>query len=193
MKAIRWLAMLFLPLTLHAEISKVSVKWLNPIICQDGCVKEMSKQFGTMNGAAEVIINQGNGQVDVRWKPRVAFSFAPINTAMRLVGPSINAVSVSVRGTVSHSGSTFVLDSLGDNTKFILLGPVDPSMTKYTVVHNTDNRPLSEEIKLKLLEAEKNFQVVQIDGPLLDPWRYQVLYLIVEKLEAISLGSQHQP
>jgi hypothetical protein len=191
MKPLTWLTLMLLPFSLNAEISKVTVKWLNPIICQEGCVNEMTKQFGTMNGAAEVIINQGGGQVDIRWKPRTIFSFAPLNTAMRLVGPSINAVNVSVRGTVSHSGNTFTLDSLGDNTKFILLGPVNPNMKQYTVVHNTDNRPLPDDVKTKLLEAEKNFEIVQIDGPLLDPWRYQVLYLVVEKLEAISLGSQH--
>lgn len=181
-----------LSLTLNAEISKVSVKWLNPSICQDGCVNDMAKQFGVMNGAAEVIINQGAGQVDIRWKPRTVFSYYQLNTAMRMVGPSINTITVSVRGTVSHSGNNFSLESLGDNTRFNLLGPVDPKMNQYTVTHNTDNRPISEDVRKKLLDAEKYFEVVEIEGPLLDPWRYQTLYLVTEKVNTISLGSNHQ-
>lgn len=191
MKATYWLTLLLAFSALDAEISKVTVKWLNPTICQQGCVNDMAKQFEVMNGAAEAIINQGAGQVDIRWKPKSAFSFSPINTAMRMVGPSINTVNVVVRGTVAHSGSnTFTLESLGDNTRFFLLGPTNPNMTQYTVVHNTDNRPLSDETKAKLLKAEKDFEVVEIEGLLLDPWRYQSLFLVVEKLQAFSLTQQ---
>lgn len=190
MKTIIACICLLLSCSLQGEISKVTVKWKNPGICLDSCITDMAKHFGSMNGAAEVILNQGGGQVDIRWKPRIPFSYSPINTAMRMVGPSIHEMRVSVRGTVTHSSNTFILESLGDNTKFVLLGPVNPSMSQYTVVHNTDNRPLSEETRMRFLKAEKNFEVVEIEGPLLDPWRYQVLYLIVEKANAISLGSQ---
>lgn len=176
----------------HAEVSKVTVKWLNPGVCSESCITDMAKQFGAMSGAAEVILNQGGGQVDIRWKPRVPFSYYPINTAMRMVGPSIHDIRVSVRGTIAHNSNTITLESLGDNTKFVLLGPVNPSMNQYTVVHNTDNRPLSEEARKKFLDAEKYFEVVEVEGPLLDPWRYQVLYLVVEKANAINLGSQPQ-
>lgn len=175
------------PFQISAEIERVTVKWLNPTICSDSCINDMAKQFGAIAGAAEVVLDQGAGQADVRWKPRAPFNFNPINTAMRLVGPSIHDVRVKVRGTISHASSTITLESLGDNTRFILLGPVNPSMKQYTVVHNTDNRSLSDETKAKFLEAEKNFEVVEVEGPLLDPWRYQVLYLVVEKAEAISL------
>lgn len=190
----KWLFLAILtiaPLACQGEISKATVKWLNPGSCQESCITDMAKQFSAMNGAAEVILNQGAGQVDIRWKPRVPFSYYPINTAMRLVGPAINEIRASVRGTISHSSKTFILESLGDNTKFVLLGPVIPSMSQYTVTHNTDNRPLPAELQARLLKAEKDFEVVEIEGPLLDPWRYQVLYLIVEKATAISLvGSE---
>lgn len=179
--------------SLDAEISKVSVKWLNPTICAETCINDMAKQLGNMNGAAEIILDQGGGQADIRWKPKSPFSFAPINTAMRLVGPSINNVHISVRGVISHSGSTFTLESLGDNTRFLLIGPTTPSMHQYTVMHNTDNRPISNEMKARLLEAEKNFEIVEIDGPLLDPWRYPALYLIIEQARPISLGPQKEP
>lgn len=181
----------FILIALHgyAEVSQVTIKWLNPVICQQGCINDMAKQFGSMNGAAEVILNQGAGQVDIRWKPRVQFSYYPLNTAMRLVGPSIHDIHMKVRGTITHNSNTFTLESLGDNTRFLLLGPVEPNMNQYTVVHNTDNRPIPDDIKVKLLNAEKNFEVVEIEGPLMDPWRYQVLYLVIEKANFINLGS----
>src|ERR1700722_11588708 len=90
------IAVLSNPLTLNAEIEYVIVKWL-PTACLGSCVQNIGQQLQAIPAAAEIIINQQQGQATIRWKPRVPFAYDYINTAMRLVGPSVQDVRVKVR------------------------------------------------------------------------------------------------
>lgn len=165
---------------LEAEIEYIRVKWL-PTACQGGCVEAIAQQLSATPGAAEILIDQHQGQATLRWKPRVPFSYDYINTPMRMVGPTVQDVRIKVRGTIAASSSAIILQSLGDNTQFVLLSPTPGSLNQYVQQNNIDNHRLAPEVRQRLIEGERDFTVVTIEGPLFEPQRMQGLYLIVEQ------------
>jgi hypothetical protein len=175
-------------LNLSAEISKVTVKW-GTGVCADSCIRDMQKQFSAINGVAELIINEQEAQIDLRWKPKTPFSFRPINSALRLIGPRIKDIRVSVRGVIRHDSQNVILESLGDNTEFILLGNITPSATDYVIQYNIENHALPQTVRQKFLESESNYEVVVIEGPLFEAIRSPPFYLIVEEAHSINLKS----
>ena len=175
---------------MYGEIEKITIKW-TANLCADSCIRDMYKQFGAVNGIAEKIINQQQGMAEFRWKPKSSFNFQMLDQAMRLVGPRIQDSRVRVRGTISHDASNVYLNSLGDNTRFILLGTPPASTTEYVIQYSAQTRGLPPETRKKFLDSENNFEVVVVEGPLFEPIRFTELYLIVERAESINLGS-HQ-
>lgn len=169
---------LFTPI--QSEIEYVVVKWL-PTACQESCVRDLTQQLLTIPGVAEIAINGQQGQATLRWKPRMPFSYDYINTAMRLIGPAVQDVRMKVRGTIVHSPSAVILESIGDNTQFLLLSPTPANLTQYTPKSNIDTHVLAPDVRLNFLEGERDFTVVTVEGPLFEPQRMQGLYLIVQK------------
>lgn len=164
---------------LNAEIERITVLW-NPQICLEPCVREVTRQLQMVAGIAELVINQPQGQADIRWKPKVPFSYDYIKTAFGIVGAVIRDVRIQVRGTVTISRNAVTLDSLGDNTRFVLLGPAQQSFTKYVPQRNFDTHPLAPEMQMQLAQAAQDYCVVTVKGPLLRP--LMGLYLIVEQI-----------
>lgn len=174
--------------SLQAEIERVTIKWQYPVECQAGCIQTLYKAFASIPGVAEVVINQGQGQLDLRWKPKFTLNYSAINTAIRSVGPKIIDARIKVRGILSHAGSNVFLQSLGDQTTFILLSPVQANPGGYTEKYNVNAHFLTPELRYKLLNAEADFQVVTVEGPLFQPERISPLQLIVENLTLTRLG-----
>jgi hypothetical protein len=168
---------------INAEIEYVKVKWL-PTACIGSCALTVNKYFVGMPGAAEVIVNQQQGQGTIRWKPLVPFTYDYINTALRLtgLGTKTSDTRLRVRGVILHSPNAVILQSLGDNTQFVLLSPAAGSITQYVPKNNIDAHRLAPELRQRLLDGERDFCVVTIEGPLFEPQRMAGLYLIVEQV-----------
>jgi len=166
---------------LEAEITDVIVTW-RAASCRSGCDKLLMQQFGKVYGIYSTDINLNAGQANIKWKPNVAFSFQPLDTAMRLVGPHINNVRLKVRGNIRHDPKNVKLISEGDGTEFYLLSPVTPVANQYTPTTSIYNRELNPEVRDQLLDAEAKKLNVIIEGPLFQPYRSPPLQLVIERI-----------
>ena len=86
-----------------------------------------------------------------------------------------------VRGTIVHYYDKLFLVSLGDGSRFELLGPLIIEPNRYTIKANIANHPLPADRLDRLLEAERRNELITIEGPLFEPQWYR-LALIVEKV-----------
>lgn len=165
----------------QAEILDVRVTW-TAAECQARCNKLLLAQFGKIYGVSSVQVNQAAGQADLKWKPKVIFSFRPIDSALRMVGPFPNDVRVKVRGKIQHDPVNVKIISDGDGTSFYLLNPIIPSRNQFVIEDSAFNRSLTPDMRNKLIEAQKNNQMVTIEGPLFEPYRSPPLRIVVESL-----------
>lgn len=170
---------------LFGEIERVTVTW-NPQICIDACVREITKQLQRVSGIAEIVISQPQGQVDMRWKPKVPFSYDFVRNAVSGVGADIRDVRVQVRGTLIVTPAAVILESLGDNTRFVLLSPAQQSFYKNVPQGNFDAHALAPQMRQQLAEAAAQSTVVVVKGPLLHP--SYGLYLIIEQISFNKLA-----
>lgn len=182
------LAALLPTMMLHAEIQLITVKWI-PTACLAPCVQSIAQQFVRMSGAAEFRLDQAQGQADIRWKPRAPFSVEYLNTAMRVAGPSIHDIRVKVRGTIVSTPNAILLQSLGDNTQFLLLSPTRGNVNEYMPTQSFDVHQLAPEVREKFMQAERTNTVAVVQGPLFEPIRTMGLYLIVEQASFDTLGA----
>lgn len=165
----------------HAEIETVTVRWTEAL-CDKGCADLVATHLRKLQGADVVKVNQSSGTADIQWKKDRPFNFYDINMAMRTVGPRIKDVRMKVKGTVVQDGKSFILISSGDNTRFILLGPIQASTRQYSVQYNPVAHPLTPQMQSLLIDAQKQKTIVTIDGPLFEPFRAPPMYLILENL-----------
>lgn len=175
---------------LNAEIEKVSVKW-TPYQCDAGCVQNLDRQFRQIAGVADVTINMSAAQAEIRWRPNIPFSYTAIDTAMRMIGPSIDnrGLRLKVRGTIQHDARSVTLISTGDNSRFILLGPIVPSPTHYVEEESVWSHRPTPEARNEYLAAEDADQTVTVEGPLFQPEQAPPMYMIVEKKQFASSKS----
>jgi len=168
--------------SVQAEVVDVLITW-SPGLCQQTCGQGLQRYLSEIPGVAQVDINLTSGSAKMRWKPNQPFNFSYIDHATRVVGlPRILNSRIKVRGTIQRSGDTFNLISLGDNTSFLLLGTTQPTPGRYEIQTSLYNRPLSEAIKNRLLESQRQHQVVTIDGQLFEPVRQINPVIIVENI-----------
>lgn len=170
-----------IPALLRAEVETVSVTW-TAMECQTNCRKQLEKEFRKIPGVAEVNMNPLAGQVDLKWKKNVQFTFSPINVAMEMVGLTINDIRVKVHGVLQHTATGVTLVSSGDYTRFDLLNPVVPQQHGQAPQFNTAARKLQPEMLQKLLEAERAKKIATIEGSLLFPERSPPLELVVSTM-----------
>lgn len=181
---------------LQGEIFWVKIKWTS-VLCQESCVTGLQKQFEQLKGVSKININQGAGQAILTWKNNQPYSYGPINTAMRMIGLTIQDLRIRVRGKIFVDGQTFKLISVGDNTEFVLLSPINSmNLTQYSIEFSAANRQISGELKDKLLAAKKSNLAVTIEGVLFEPQRLPLTQLVIEQMtvdEANKSSSQKQP
>jgi hypothetical protein len=171
--------------SLKAEIESITIKW-TALECQQSCIAGLEKQFRNINGVADVIMNQPAGMATLRWKPDVVLTFPPINTAMSMIGLSINDLRVKVRGTISHDARTVTINSLGDNTRFLLMSPVTPKRYEMVEEFNPETHILTPSQRDQFLQAQDADQVAIVEGPLFEPERSPPLKLIVANVKFIK-------
>lgn len=177
------LSVLFSPIV--AEVEKITITW-TALLCNQRCIEQLERHFTRIKGVAGVNFNQQAGLVEIRWKPNIPFSFAPINTTMSLVGLSIRDIRVKVRGTIRASGKNYRIISLGDNTSFTLLNPVTPYRGTVTVEFNPANRELSPEMRQKLYDAQRQNKLAVIEGPLFMPERSPPLMMVLDQINFVE-------
>ncbi len=168
-----------------AEVVKVQIQW-QPESCTMACAQLLATQFQKVPGVAEIIMNQGGGFADLRWKPQYPFAFIPIQTAMQNVGVGIRNIRVKARGTLVFQQQTVALISLGDNTPFYLLGPLVAKSGQMTIDDSLQNHQLSPATLTQLVEASKQNRIVVIEGPLYQPWSYSWLWLIIDQMQFVQ-------
>lgn len=177
--------------SLLAEIERITVKW-DPISCRETCARGIVKQLTAIGGVAEIVIIADQGIANVRWKPRAPFSFDFISTAIGMIGPGILDARLQVRGTLLATNTAIILESLGDNTRFVLLSPAKQSFYKNVPQNSFETHMLAPELRLQFLDGIRDSCVVTIKGPLLQ-WQMGGLYLIVEEATFHRLGGQSIP
>lgn len=171
--------------SLQAEIESITIKW-TALECQQSCIAGLEKQFRNINGVADVVMNQPAGMATLRWKPDVALTFPPINTAMSMIGLSINILRVKVRGTISHDAKTVTLNSLGDNTRFLLMSPVTPKRYEMVEEFNPETHVLTPAQREQFLRAQDADQIAIVEGPIFEPERSPPLKIIVENVKFVQ-------
>jgi hypothetical protein len=170
MKKILWLCFLL-----------AALRW-NAALCLDVCIPLLERQLNSITGVANLTIDPRAGAATLEWKPNVSFNYAPINIATRAAGIRVSDARIRVRGTISHDNANVYISSLGDNTRFNLLGPINPIPGHYIVQSNIASHPLPLKMRDELLLAEAKNQMVTVEGPLFEPLRY-VLAIVVEQVQ----------
>lgn len=168
----------------HAEIEMITLEWDN-IACQDSCASLMERELSKISDITNVTVSQQNGMATMQWKAKKKFSFPTIDSAIKKVGLHIKALRVKVRGTISESNKKFYIHSLGDETKFNLLGSATDNVTKNRQVlqQSRYNRPLTEDQKDILREAMEQKQIVIIEGPIYQPYQFPPLDIVVGSIK----------
>jgi hypothetical protein len=166
---------------LKADIVEMVMSW-NALLCLDLCTDTLRQELSYINNLSDLQINPRAGTAVMRWKPNYPFSYEPFNLATRTVGIRIADFRLKVRGTIRKDQDNFYLVSLGDNTQFLLIGPIRAESGRYIIKQNIATHPLSAQMRQDLLIAAANQQIVEIEGPLFEPLRYW-LVLIVEQLK----------
>jgi len=176
---------------LKADIQKVTITWTQGL-CVDNCPKNLEVQLRKVPGVSDIQINGLSARADISWKPNMYFSYKAVEAAMSMIGLSINDIRVKVRGSLTHDDVVVWLVSTGDGTRFMLLSPMQTSLTQYSEFYNVESHKLNPDMRDRLLQAELNDAVVTIEGPLFSPERSPPLTLIIEKLQ-VEVKNPPQP
>ncbi len=166
---------------LQAEIVNIVIKW-NAFSCANICVSSLQNNLRSINGITDLVINPMAGVAEIEWNPRIPFNFYSFSIASRTIGIRINDVRLRVKGTIFHVGNNIFLNSLGDGSQFLLLGPIQPQASTYIIQQNVASHPISAELREKLLDAERRQEIVTVEGPLFEPYRYN-LTLEIEQID----------
>lgn len=175
---------------LHAEVLEVRIQW-TPQLCNDICARNLEKQFHRIYNVDEITMNHPAGQILLKYKPRGVYNFGPINTAMQMIGLTINDIHIKVRGHIKATDREVLLISDGDASVFFLMSPVRPDPGKYVENYNPATHQLTVQHRNQLIDAARSKQYVTISGPLFEPERAPPNYLIVQEIKTEDEKTDH--
>jgi hypothetical protein len=184
LKVLCLVSFLTIQFPLRAEIETFTIKWTS-MLCLQSCNELLYSEFLKMPSVADVIMDPGAGTAIIRWKPEAPFTYAAIGAVMSKVGLAIQDMRVKVRGTIIP-GPNPILVSLGDQTQFVLLGPIEPSRTDFTITANPQAHALSPQLREQLTQAGNEQKMVIIEGPIFEPERSPPLKMIVQNIQIIN-------
>jgi hypothetical protein len=176
---------------LQAEVEFIQIRW-NAFKCLDICTPLIEKNLNAIRNVTNVQINARSGVATMGWSPNYPFSYEPFRLASSAAGIHIDDMRIRIRGTIGHDFDNFYLVSIGDDSRYLLLGPISTVPGRYIPKYNMASYPLSRDTKEQLLEAEKNGLTVVISGPLYLPSRYPHT-LIAEQIKINVKESQMDP
>ncbi len=167
-------------LSLLLEIVTVTATW-NPGICNEGCGKQLEKKLNAYGDIQKIELT--SGKVVMYWKPNAPFNYQALKRNFQAVGVGLNLepFQIKVRGTLSTSGGDMVITSIGDNTRFNLIGPAPKSTSKYISRGALANHKLQGDLLDQLNLAQKNRQVIEVTGDLYLP-ETPPLRLLIDKM-----------
>ena len=172
---------LFKMSVVQGEIQEIVMKW-NALLCLNECESTLANQLNNIANLRGLRIDSRAGTAVMGWQPYNFFSYAPFNLATRTVGIRIADFRLKVSGKIRHSEDNFYMVSEGDNTTYLLVGPIRAVPDRYIIQQNIASRPLSADIRIKLLRLADSQETVIIEGPLFEPLRAWLI-LIVEQLK----------
>ena|ERR1700733_9094341 len=167
--------------SLHGEIQQVEVTWLAGL-CTTTCAQLMVQQFQKMPAISQINMNLPSAMVFLNYKPNAPFSFIDVRNAMALVGVRYHDIHVRVRGTIQKQGNNFLIVSIGDNTPFVLVGPLSAQLSQYVTTYNIASHPLTPYLIDQLQQAMTYNKTVVIEGPLFMPEWSPPSYLTISQL-----------
>lgn len=170
--------------TLAAEIENVVIKW-NAALCQGYCETALANELDSIPDVASYRIDPYKGIADIQWKPNEQFSFGTLNLASRSIGFRITETRLKVRGTIAHDRENIYLVSIGDGTRFILLGALKTVPGQYAVRASRASYPLPIDWSERFLELEADNQIVAVEGLLIIPQTY-ILAISVEDVKFLE-------
>lgn len=175
---------------LRSEIEMVSFTWDN-VLCREDCAMRIEKELHKIHDVAEVSVSQRDGMAKMRWDADKPFDFSPIRQAIKRVGIHVQTLKVTVTGTIEKKNNKFYIVSIGDATKFNLMGVAvdEPGKNRYVIQNSRYNRPLSARQVEILTEAMHEKKIVTIHGPIYSPYQFPPLDLIIESLSVSELKS----
>ncbi len=184
MKFLFTLFAFFLFHPINAEIQSVQLRWTTGF-CNTSCMQLLAKYLSQMPGVAGVNMNLQLGEAVLNWQPNAPFSLLTISNTVARVGVFMDNIHVTVRGTLQARGNTFYLVSIGDNTAFILLGPLEIVPGKAISPYSIQSYPLTPYLVSELTQAMQNNLVALVEGSL-NIWQgTQTLYLSIDKLSFV--------
>jgi hypothetical protein len=181
MKTPLFILALLVSCSLFADIPRIELTYQHNIAFPDTYAL-LEKQLEAISQVRDVRLNPETAVATLRWKPNEAFVYAPLDYATRSVGLYLQAIVLTVRGTVEEANLLYQFRSLGDNTLFTLLGPPDVGPGQVAARETTWGRKLTETQKKKLQEAKKQDLVITVTGELLAPTRYSQFYLVIDTI-----------
>lgn len=166
-----------------AEVQSFSMIF-DAALCTPSCAAQLAQRLShNTPGVVKAEVSQAAGRAEVVWSPTMTFSFQPINFAVRYVGIRPRLFRIRVRGTVqSANGRDFTLISTGDNTPFVLRGPVQPSVNRYTEQYNPQTHFLNPQLIQQLSDVVKQKQTIIVEGPFFEPFRSPPNQIVIEAI-----------
>lgn len=163
----------------RAEVEEVTVTW-NGFKCQSSCVSQMEQNLKSIPNATNVQVNP-QGSAIMKWAPNQPFSYEPFRYAAGAIGNRFSSMRIKVKGTITFDGTNFFLISSGDNTQFLLVGPLLTQPGRYAP-NNLQTHPITPATQDQLTRLTQSQRKVMISGPLLLPSYYQ-LALVTENIK----------
>lgn len=175
---------LLLMTPLSAEILSVEVRF-NPAFCNLQCPSMLTTAFQNMQAVAEVSMNGQQGQAILRYKPNQPFDYRTLRNAIASVGTTPQYLRVKVRGAIRGQNNNFAISSMGDNTLFYLLGPIQASPTQYTISASLSNHPLPPYLIETLQKGVAENRIAVVQGWLFQPDRSPPYYIVIEQMNYV--------
>lgn len=163
---------------LQSEVISLTLSWHNGL-CGAQCASSLENRFKSVRGVAQVQTDFDAGRTLLMWKPRVSLDYNQVLLAAQRVGVSMDEARLKMRGTVSHAGQRFFIQSLGDGTRAEIFNLPAPSSTRHVDLSNIRSYMVNPDFQAKLIEAEKGHLLVTVEGALFEP-EHPPFKLIVE-------------
>jgi hypothetical protein len=177
--------------SLMAEVEQIIIKW-NALTCLSLCPSSIQMNIEGIRQTSNVQVNGFSGVATMGWSANYPFSYEPFRAAFAATGVLIRDMRVRVRGNIRHDADNFYLVSIGDDARFLLIGPLQPQPGRYIPKYSLVSYPLSPRIREQLMVAEANNFTVVISGPLFLPEKYPRT-LVTEEIRIHAKESMMDP
>lgn len=166
---------------LSAGVEEIQISW-NALKCLYTCVPSIEKNLYQIGSVSDVKIDAQSGTATMKWDANVPFSYEPFRLASSAAGIRFRHMRVKVSGRIVHDGEFIYIQSPGDNSRFLLIGPIKTEPGRYIPNFSFETHPLTQRDKETLLRAERNGSTVEISGPLYIPSHWPRV-LITEQIK----------